>query len=403
MTIGARETPAPGHLPADIREDAPDLVPATSERLLFGLLLVGGGLLLLAVLTACYVASGIVLPIALAFLLMLVLRPAMRLTERWHIPRIVAALTLLALLFGVAAVLATVLSAPAAGWAEKLPTALPKLQERLKFLSEPIAVIQRVISHAEHLAQPAPGEPVPVVAIEGTNVPQRLLGVIGGFLGSLLETIVVLFFLLMSGETFLRRLVEVLPSFRNKRQAVEISQQIESDIASYLLTITLMNLAVGTLSGLTAWLCGLGDPILWGTLAFLLNFVPVLGPTAGVAIFFVAGLLSFDTLWRAFVPAALYLAIHIIEGENLTPWLLARRFTLNPVLVIISLVFWYWMWGVPGAILSTPMLATLKIVCDRVQPLSVSGISSKGSNGRSAPPFGFKQKTAAELTAAVNS
>ena len=120
-------------------------------------------------------------------------------------------------------------------------------------------------------------------------------------------------------------------------------------------------------------LCGLGDPILWGTLAFLLNFVPVLGPTAGVAIFFVAGLLSFDTLWRAIVPAALYLAIHIIEGENLTPWLLARRFTLNPVLVIISLVFWYWMWGVPGAILSTPMLATLKIVCDRVQPLAALG------------------------------
>jgi predicted PurR-regulated permease PerM len=214
---------------------------------------------------------------------------------------------------------------------------------------------------------------MPVVAVEGSNIPQRLLGVVGGFLAGLLETIVVLFFLLMSGETFLRRLVEVLPSFRNKRQVVEISQQIESDISAYLFTITLMNVAVGTISGLTAWLCNLGDPVLWGTVAFLLNFVPVLGPTAGVAVFFVAGLLSFDTLWQAVLPAALYLTIHIVEGETLTPWLLARRFTLNPVLVIVSLVFWYWMWGVPGAILSTPMLATLKIVCDRIQLLAALG------------------------------
>jgi predicted PurR-regulated permease PerM len=216
-------------------------------------------------------------------------------------------------------------------------------------------------------------EATPVVTIEGGSVPQQLLGFVGSFLGGLLETVVVLFFLLMSGDTFLRRLVEILPNFKNKRQAVEISQQIESDISVYLMTIALMNAGVGVLSGLAAWLCDLGDPILWGTLAFLLNFVPVLGPTVGVAIFFVAGLLSFNTLWQAALPAALYLGIHIIEGESLTPWLLARRFTLNPVLIIVSLIFWYWMWGVAGAILATPMLATLKIVCDRIQPLAALG------------------------------
>ena len=134
-----------------------------------------------------------------------------------------------------------------------------------------------------------------------------------------------------------------------------------------------MNTGVGAFSGVTAWLCGLGDPVLWGTVAFLLNFVPVLGPTAGVAVFFVAGLLSFDTLWQAVLPAALYLVIHIVEGETLTPWLLARRFTLNPVLVIISLVFWYWMWGVPGAVLAVPMLAITKIICDRIRGLGAFG------------------------------
>jgi predicted PurR-regulated permease PerM len=321
---------------------------------------------------ACYVAAAIILPVALTFVLMLVLRPALRFSEGWHIPRIIAALALIVLLFGLGAGLATVLSAPAADWVEKLPAALPRLQERLRFLSEPIDIIQKVLSRAQHLGRSA-AEAMPVVTVEGGNVPQHLLAFVGSFLGGLLETIVVLFFLLMSGDTFLRRLVEILPNFKNKRQAVEISQQIESDISVYLMTIALMNAGLGVLSGLAAWLCGLGDPILWGTLAFLLNFVPVLGPTAGVAIFFVVGFLSFDTLWQAALPAAIYLGIHIIEGEGLTPWLLARRFTLNPVLVIISLIFWYWMWGVPGAILAAPMLATLKMVCDRVQPLAALG------------------------------
>ena len=180
-------------------------------------------------------------------------------------------------------------------------------------------------------------------------------------------------FLLVSGDTFLRRLVEVLPHFRNKRQAVDISQQIESDISAYLATITLMNAGVGVATGIVAAACGLGDPMLWGVIAFLLNYVPILGPMIGVITFLFAGLLSIDTLWVAFLPAGLYLAIHMIEGETVTPMLLARRFTINPVLVIVALVFWYWMWGVPGAILATPMLAVIKIVCDRVQSLSAFG------------------------------
>jgi predicted PurR-regulated permease PerM len=110
-----------------------------------------------------------------------------------------------------------------------------------------------------------------------------------------------------------------------------------------------------------------------GTLAFLLNFVPIQGPLLGALIFLLAGALVANTVWWMFVPAVLYLAIHLVEGETITPMLLARRFTLNPVLVIVSLVFWFWMWGVPGAILSVPMLAITKIVCDRVRPLAALG------------------------------
>ena len=134
-----------------------------------------------------------------------------------------------------------------------------------------------------------------------------------------------------------------------------------------------MNLAVGVATGVVMALCGLGDPLLWGTFAFLLNYIPILGPLTGVVVFLLAGLLSINPLWMAFLPAGLYLLIHLVEGETVTPMLLARRFTINPVLVILALVFWYCMWGVPGAILATPMLAITKIVCDRIRPLMAFG------------------------------
>jgi predicted PurR-regulated permease PerM len=111
----------------------------------------------------------------------------------------------------------------------------------------------------------------------------------------------------------------------------------------------------------------------YGTVAFLLNYVPILGPMIGLVTFTFAGLLTLDTLWRALLLAALYLIVHVVEGETVTPMLLARRFTLNPVLVIIALIFWYWMWGVPGAILAVPMLAITKIVCDRIRMLAAFG------------------------------
>jgi len=134
-----------------------------------------------------------------------------------------------------------------------------------------------------------------------------------------------------------------------------------------------MNAGVGIAVGAVMWLTGLGDPVLWGAVAFLLNFLPILGPLVGVAVFLLAGLLTIDPLWQALLPAGFYLAIHLVEGETVTPMLLAKRFTLNPVLVIVALVFWYWMWGVPGAILAVPMLAIIKIICERIRSLAAFG------------------------------
>lgn len=331
-----------------------------------------GGLFLLAVVAVCYAAADFVLPVVVALVLMLVLQPAMRGLEDLHVPRAAAALLLLALVFGAIAGIITVLAGPASEWAQNLPESIPKLQQRLSFLAEPIAAFQRLAARAQTLIHMTGPSPMPVT-MDGTALGDRLIYGTRYLVSEFGTIVLVLFFLLIGGDRFLRRLVEILPRFSSKRQAVEIWQQIERDISAYLLTITIMNAAVGLATALVVWLCGLGDPVLWGTLAFLLNYVPILGPMAGVVVFLLAGLLTIDSLWFAFLPAGLYLGIHLLEGEAVTPLLLARRFTINPVLIVIALIFWYWMWGVPGAILATPMLAITKIVCDRVPSLAPLG------------------------------
>ena len=189
----------------------------------------------------------------------------------------------------------------------------------------------------------------------------------------LFTTLVVLFYLLVSGETFLRRFVEILPSFAEKRQAVEITLDIERNISAYLITVTLINAVVGVLTLLVMWACGVANPLLWGLVAFVVNFVPILGPMVALVIFLMASVLSLGVTWWAVLPVGLYFLIHVVEGELVTPMLMARRFTINPVAVILALLFWYWMWGVPGAILAVPMLAITKIVCDDIRPLRAFG------------------------------
>jgi predicted PurR-regulated permease PerM len=329
-----------------------------------------GGLFVLASLAALHVASAIILPVVLALVLALLLHPAVHLLERMYLPRALGALVVILLVIGTLVGLVAALSVPAAIWAERLPQGIPRLEAHLVVLKRPIEALQQVIQQAEQ-ATDTPGATIAIRRDHGLS--SALFAGTRAVVDGLFTTVLVLYFLLVSGDIFLRRLVEILPTFSDKRQAVDISQQIEEDISAYLVTITIMNAAVGVATAAAMYLCGLGDPLLWGAAAFLLNYIPILGPLFGTGIFLLAGMLTFDSLWWALLPPALYFGIHLIEGETLTPMLLARRFTLNPVLVILALVFWFWMWGVPGAILAVPILAIVKIVCDRVRPLRALG------------------------------
>ena len=338
------------------------------------------GILVLAVLAIAYtlyLGKEILLPIALALVLKLLLQPAMRfLHEQLRLPGALAALLLIIAVFGAITAVGFTISVPASGWIQKAPESLPLLKEKLAILRQPLDYLQNGLKELENITGPTGG---PEVAGQTVTVKQDsgLAGYLATGTATTLSrsftTMIILFFLLASGDRLLRGFVEVLPRFKDKRTAVEIASEIEENISGYLLTITMMNALVGVATGIAMQLCGLGDPILWGVMAFLLNYVPILGPMTGVVIFFLVGIVTFDWPWYAFVPAGIYLLIHIAEGETITPMLLAKRFTLNPVLVIISLFLWYMIWGVPGALLAVPLLAIFKIVADRIEPLKPIG------------------------------
>ena len=357
-------------------------------------------LTILAVLYTLYFAADIILPFVLALVLSLLLSPATRfLCDRLRLPRMLAAVIMIVLLFSAIGGIGYAVSVPARGWIAKAPQSLPELQKKLSFLRRPIDMFQGGMQQMQSLmqqsgrgeavggegavggggAKPPPSGNAAAVSSPapaggpGAGMGLSLLAGTRSFLGQALTLLITLFFLLADGDALLRRFVEILPGLSEKKRAVSIATEVERNISGYLATITLMNVLVGVANGLSIWVFGLPDPLLWGTVAFLLNYIPILGALTGMVIFFFVGLFSFSNVLWALAPSGVYLLIHILEGETVTPMLLARRFTLNPILVIVSLFFWDWMWGVTGALLAVPLLAILKIVSDRIPVLTPVG------------------------------
>ena len=352
---------------ASAPDDQNDMPLPTDPRTIFL-----GGLFVLALLAALYVASPIVLPVVLAIVLKLLLQPLVRLFDRAGLPHALGAILAIVLLVVVLAALISGVAGPATSWAGKLPEAIPQIQQQLAFLARPISSLQWMMGQLQSVMGERASLPEGP-SIQSINVMGALLNGTTTVAAGLFTTLIVLFYMLVSGETFLRRFVEILPSFAEKRQAVEITLDVERNVSAYLITVTLINFVVGLLTLGVMWACGVANPLLWGVIAFVVNFVPILGPMVAMAIFLMAGVLSLGVTWWALLPVGLYFLIHVVEGEIVTPMLMARRFTINPVAVMLALLFWYWMWGVPGAILAVPMLAITKIVCDELRPLRAFG------------------------------
>ncbi|PYD46785.1 AI-2E family transporter [Novacetimonas pomaceti] len=359
-------------------------------------------LCILAVFYTLYFAASIILPMILALVVNLLLSTPMRFLHlKLKLPKPLAALLLILGVFGIVGAIGTAISVPAAGWIERAPEAMSALGDRLAFLRGPIHLVgmasERIEnfmtiagSHLDHTAKAGGDESERVVMSaapaggEFNNFGSSLLLGTRAFVGQFFTMILMLFFLLAQGDSLLRRFVEIMPTFADKRRTVQIAYQIERNVSLYLATITIINSLVGLANMLQCWLLGMPNPLLWGVMAFLLNYIPIIGPMMGITVYFLVGLFTFPSVLQAALPPAIYLCIHLTEGETITPMVLARRFTLNPVLVMGSLMFWDWLWGIGGAFLSVPLLAVFKIICDHVDILTpighIVGGPTRGTN-----------------------
>lgn len=325
-------------------------------------------MLVLLVAVVLKLGRSLLLPIVLALLANFTLTPLVRGLVRLRVPQALAAALVLVVLLGGVGFGVRALFAPATEWIEQSPSRFAEIEQRLRELRKPIEQVSEATEAVEKLGNDGE-EKQAEVTVKPPSLFQTLASQTWAFFGSLVVVVVLLYFLLATGDAFLRKIVEILPRFRDKRLAVEIVRQIEGDVSRYLLTITAINACLGGVVAAAMWGVGLPSPVLWGVMAGVFNFVPVLGAFVGTAIVAGVSLLTFDTISQAVVAPLVFAACTGVEGLLITPTILGRRLTLSPVVVFAGLFLWSWLWGVPGALIAVPLLVVLKILFERIESL----------------------------------
>jgi predicted PurR-regulated permease PerM len=328
----------------------------------------------LALLYTLYFAREFLVPIVFALLLNFLLSPLIRRLLRLHIkPPVSAAIVVLLLVVGLGEA-AYQLTGPAQRWAMTAPQSFARAQGKLRTIIRPVQqVTTNVQRAADAVGAQSEKKEQSVVVQTGPSVSSRLFGTTQRIAAGLLEIFILLYFLLAGGDLVLQKLIKVLPHFSDKVKAVEIARATEAAVSAYLSTALLVNVVEGAVVAAVLWLLGMPNVLLWGALVACFEFVPYLGAFAAVVVLTVAGLTTYDEVGRALLVPGSFLAINLLQANLITPMLLGHRLTLNPVAIFIGLAFFFWIWGVPGAFLAVPLLATFKIFCDHIVSLAAIG------------------------------
>jgi predicted PurR-regulated permease PerM len=332
-------------------------------------------LIVLGTIGFLYFARPVLLPVVLACVAKMSLKPLIRWASCCHIPPAISAAVALCFLVGAFGVGFFQLGRPAMTWMNEAPQHMTELRQRVlklfpraaRFSAAAAAVDNLGVTDAEKAAAE---KKTPTLELKESRGTSSILNWTGTLLVGLGETLVLAYLLLASGDLFLQKLVHVMPTLSDKKRAVEVSREIQQNISNYLFSVSLINAGLGVLVSAGLYFMGVPNAAMWGILVAILNFVPYFGPVAGVILLAAVGLLTFDTLGTGLLPSAWYLLLHLLEANLIAPILLGRRFTLNPVVIFVSLIFWTWLWGVPGALLSVPILVSIKVVSDRVPAMS---------------------------------
>lgn len=329
----------------------------------------------LALFYTLYIARALILPVVVAILLSFLLRPAVRLLRKLHIREPLGAA--IVVLGGVAVLgsLIMLLSGPAKSWMERAPAAMSDVERRLRRVTASFGRWEATAARVEQIATGSSTRASSRAPAAAPRTPflRRAFGGVASLLAIFVSVIFLTYFLLASGDLFMRKMVRVLPRGAEREVPKLISDEVETSVSRYLRTAVLINVGLGLATWGVLQLLGMPNAALWGTVAGLLNIVPYLGAMLTLAILAVAAITVFDTMGQAMMVPGAFLLLNIVESNIVTPALMGRQFPLNTVALFIGIMFWGFIWGITGAILAVPMMVTLKIVCDHIPALRPFG------------------------------
>ena len=328
------------------------------------------GSFMILLLCAFYYAQNLLLPIVVAFLSALVLSPIVRTLKRSGIHESISAFLLVVLFAGVFGLTVYSLSGPISQWIEEAPRIGQELRTKLKTLRRPMEQIDAAQKQLEDATQGTTDPRVQEVTVREPGLLSTVAQGVPNIFAGAAVTFVLLLFLLASGDMFYEKLVRVLPTLTDRKRGLRIAYDIEREVSRYLLTITIINFALGAVIGAGLFVLGMPNPILWGLIAALLNFVPYIGAITGMAVVSIVAMVSFPTVGHALLAPAFYMFCSAIEGQFITPALVGRRLQINAIAVFLAIVFWGWIWGVIGVFVAVPMLIVVKVFCRHIESLS---------------------------------
>ncbi|MGH7653438.1 MAG: AI-2E family transporter [Gemmatimonadaceae bacterium] len=320
--------------------------------------------------TALKLGRAVVLPVVISVLLTLLLSAPVRWLRRHRIPERIGAAIVVFGAIGVAVGAAATLATPASQWIASAPATFAKVESKVRLLVKPIMALQQSADRMATVAAPptASGRAPAQVQLATPSVFERVLDLLT-VVPSTFSVIFLTYFLLASGPLFRKKIAQILPGRRDVMHFETVLSEIEIVTSRFLATATMINVGVGVATALSAWAVGLPSPILWGGMAAVFNFVPYLGPISSFTIITLAALASFNNVGHALIAPACFASIHLIENNLVTPTLLGRRLPVNTVAIFLGLIFFGWVWGIPGAVLAVPLTTVVKIACDHAPPL----------------------------------
>jgi len=318
------------------------------------------GLFAIALLWCAQVSGPVLVPVLLAWVVSTILLPIVRWMQDRNVPRVLAAILLTAILVLLLVSVLLLLATPMAYWLSRATELGALLREKLQLLSRPLALLDEA---RRTLSTIGTGEAGALKVETPANVVTTTLSVAAPAIGQMFLFVVALLFYLIYQERMRTALVILFHTREARLEALRTLKSIDESMTTYFSTYTLVNVCVGFATFALAWLVGLPNPLLWGILAGALNYVPYLGPAVVAATLAVVGLLTFESLAGAALAPLVYIAIEIVEGQFLTPYLMGRRLEINPFAVFLSIAFCTWLWGPVGAFLAVPllMIATVSI------------------------------------------